>query len=117
MEIVKNNLFRLDQPLPNPWEPEIFDVILKSENIKIQRIISNGNTGPKDGWYDQDFDELVFLMKGQAVLEFEDRPLIRLFEGDYLFIPAHVLHRVKQTSTIPHCVWLAIYFKNFNFTL
>jgi cupin 2 domain-containing protein len=40
--------------------------------MHIQRIISNGHTSPKEGWYDQYQREWMMVLKGPVRLAFED---------------------------------------------
>ena len=40
--------------IPENLDREIFNSLIASENIKIERIISKGHTSPDNGWYDQD---------------------------------------------------------------
>ena len=60
------NLFQLPNPLP-PTE-ELFTPLLEHENLRIERIVSKGQTTPPGQWYDQDQDEWVILLQGQATL-------------------------------------------------
>jgi cupin 2 domain-containing protein len=57
--------------------------------------------------YDQEQDEWVMLVAGNSVLEIEGQEDVALEAGDYLFLPAHVRHRVKQVSE--DAVWLALH--------
>jgi len=90
---------------------EIFNLLFKSKNIRIEQIISSGHTSPAAGWYDQKENEWVLLLEGRAKLEFENKHIITLKKGDYLLIPAHSKHKVIYTSTRPKCIWLAVFFK------
>jgi cupin 2 domain-containing protein len=109
-KIVKQNILQINR-LPDESEVELFDEILRSENLLIERIISNGWNRVDDEWCDQDRDEWVFLVKGSAVIEFEDGNKIELFGGDHLQIPAHSRHKVVKTSSEPPCIWLAVHLK------
>ena len=75
--------------------------------IKIERIVSQSYSSPAGFWYDQNEDEWVILMRGEATLEFEAGELVHMKEGDYLMIPRHVKHRVRQTD--PNTIWLAVH--------
>ncbi|MDJ0580431.1 cupin domain-containing protein [Crocosphaera sp.] len=101
-----NNIFQFTNQLS---EQEIFETILNSKNVKIERIISTGQTTAEDTWYDQEEDEWVILLQGQATLLFFDNSSIHLKAGDYLLIKAHQKHRVTYTSFNPPCIWLAIH--------
>ena len=94
-------------------ESELFDTIIeqgelkKNGGLKLERILSFGAVTPDGEWYDQPWNEWVMVALGQAALQFEEGQEITFRSGDYLFIPAHVRHRVTYTS--PDCVWLALH--------
>jgi cupin 2 domain-containing protein len=88
---------------------EQFEAIEAGQNILIERIISTGQTTPVGQWYDQDADEWVVLLQGDAEIYFEEGPLVRLRAGDYLMISAQQKHRVEYTSIEPPCIWLAVH--------
>ena len=104
--MTENNIFNLPSSLPNQ---ELFESIISNDNIKIERIVSTGQTTPPEEWYDQDKDEWVILLQGEAILSYEDDSRIKLTAGDYVLIPAHQKHRVEYTSFQPPCIWLAIH--------
>lgn len=99
------NIYQLSQ---EPLKKEIFEV-LASGDVKIERIISTGQTTPEGQWYDQDTDEWVILLQGEAKLLFEDLAEIELKKGNYMLIKAHERHKVTYTSTEPPCIWLAVH--------
>ncbi len=103
-----SNIFNLPSQLLNE---EYFESLLSAENILIERIISTGQTTPPGNWYDQERDEWVILLKGEAKISYIDGSIIKLKQGDYIFIPAHKKHRVEYTTTNPPCIWLAIHFQ------
>jgi len=91
---------------------QFFD-LLKTENIRIEKIVSNGQTSPKDFWYDQDENEFVIVLKGEAILEIKqniDTKEYYLKEGDFLEIKSNVNHRVKYTSLDKPTIWLAVFY-------
>ena len=102
------NIFKLPASLPTE---ELFETLLKSEKVLIERIISTGQTTPPGEWYDQDTDEWVILLQGEAELSYADGSRIKLCSGDYVFIPARFQHRVEYTSSEPPCIWLAVHLK------
>jgi cupin 2 domain-containing protein len=81
--------------------------LFENPSVKIERIVSQSYNSPPGFWYDQDEDEWVIVVRGEATLEFEEGELVRMKEGDYLTIPRHVKHRVHQTS--PETIWLAVH--------
>ena len=103
----KDNIFsRVPKVIPD----EIFETIVLSGSIKIERIISDGHTTPEDSWYDQDHDERVILLKVIAEITFEDEPQpMTLKPGDYVLIPAFTRHRVIRTDKKQPTIWLAIH--------
>ena len=87
---------------------ELFETLLETKSIKIERITSKGEVTAEGEWYDQEDDEFVILSEGEAILEFEDKT-ITLQKGDYLLIKAHQRHRVSYTSD--NALWIAIFFR------
>jgi cupin 2 domain-containing protein len=49
-----NNIFNLPASVPTE---ELFETLLSTENVLIERIISTGQTTPPGEWYNQDTDE------------------------------------------------------------
>lgn len=99
------NLFDLPATLT---QHEFYERIAEGD-LMIERIISTGQTTPVGEWFDQDRDEWVVLIQGEARILFENEEEIALKSGDYILIKAHEKHRVTYTSTTPACIWLAIY--------
>ena len=103
-----NNIFK---EIPNHFKEEIIEPLLTAKNFKIERIVSRDHCSPKDFWYDQENDEWVLVIKGQATLLFEDqKESVELHEGDYINIPAHRKHRVTWTNPKQETIWLAIHY-------
>lgn len=102
----KHNLL-IDIPTSIP--DEIFETIISTPNVKIERIISKGHKSELDFWYDQDQSEWILVVKGEATLQFEDRT-IHLSPGDYLNIAPHQKHRVDWTTPEAETIWLAVYY-------
>lgn len=88
---------------------EKFFEIFKNEVIKIEKIVSYGQTSPENFWYEQKESEFVLILKGNAILEFEEETMV-LNEGDAVNIPALTKHRVKQTSLEEPTIWLAVFY-------
>ena len=87
---------------------EITNVFLRGKGaLRAERIISHGQTTPKNMWYDQEEDEWVSVIVGDARILFEEGQEISLQAGDTLLIPKHIRHRVTYTSS--PCIWLAIF--------
>lgn len=96
--------------LPVKPEQEVFEELARKGQVKIERIISQGHKSPQTGWYDQALDEWVMLLKGEAMLSFEENISVRLKKGDYLHIPAHRKHRVDWTDPETETIWLAVHY-------
>ena len=101
---MKNLLKDIPQNLPD----ERFETLVKNENIHIEKIISKGHTSPEEGWYDQDQNEWVLVLKGAARLAFEDGNEVNMGPGDSLEIPAHVKHKVVWTDPEEETVWVGV---------
>lgn len=95
--------------LPEELVDEVFDVLVDTGAVKIERIVSRGHVSPPDGWYDQSRDEWVLVLSGAATVVFEDGRVFDLSAGDYLSIPARVRHRVAWTDPDRETVWLAVH--------
>lgn len=96
--------------IPSNLKDEVFEAIVTYQNVRIERIVSNGQVSPAVGWYDQDEHEWVLVVKGRAVLEFDNGDVCRLSAGDYLNIPAHSKHKVSWTDPDDLTIWLAIFY-------
>jgi cupin 2 domain-containing protein len=90
---------------------EVFEELLKHDNLRIERICSSGQISPEGFWYDQDEHEWVILLQGFATIEFPDGYRIEMKAGDHVLLSANKKHRVAYTSTEPVCIWLAIFWK------
>lgn len=102
----KYNVF---EELPINKNEELFFEIFKNETIKIEKIVSNGQTSPDNFWYEQKENEFVLLLEGFAIVEFEDFEM-ELKKGDCLNIKAMQKHRVKFTSLNETTVWFAVFY-------
>jgi cupin 2 domain-containing protein len=88
---------------------EIFQTLLKNKKLKIERIISEGQSTEKGIWLKEACDEWVIVLKGAGKLRFrKDDRLIKLGVGDYVLIPANTSHRVEWTSLREKTIWLAV---------
>lgn len=102
-----NNLF---DPLPDASAGEIFEDLIQHPVVRIERIVSKGQTSPEHGWYDQDEQEWVVVLKGRAELTFESGEIVKLGAGDHINIPAHSKHKVSWTDPETETVWLAVFY-------
>ncbi len=109
MNLKLNNIFEL---LPEDTDKEIFENLIDSGSVKVERIISRGQASPAAGWYDQDQAEWVMILQGEAIICVEDDGDYHLVAGSYLNIPAHTRHRVKWTIPETETIWLAIHYQD-----
>ena len=97
---------------------EVFQTLVQTMNNKgnltLERILSKGHSSD---WFDQDRDEWVVLLQGNAKLVVispvsSQEVEVSLGPGDYLLLEKHVRHRVVYTSVEPPCVWLALHYQS-----
>ncbi|HNW81361.1 MAG TPA: cupin domain-containing protein [bacterium] len=100
-----HNIFK---DIPVSATNEITEILASGNSMRIERIISTGQTSPDGFFYDQDDDEFVILLKGKAVISFSSGSKKTLNEGDFLNIPKNIRHRVDFTSN--PTVWLAVFY-------
>ena len=81
--------------------------LFENTSVKIERIVSHDHSSPPGFWYDQDGDEWVIVLRGEATLEFVGGDSVKLGAGDYLEIPRRIKHRVARTGE--ETVWLAVH--------
>ncbi|WOO43677.1 cupin domain-containing protein [Rubellicoccus peritrichatus] len=93
--------------LPSNPSGEVFDDLLIADNVRIERIVSNGQITSEGEWYDQDWDEWVLVLRGEAELTFAGGKKVLLLEGDYHHISKGEKHRVTMTSK--PTIWLAVH--------
>jgi cupin 2 domain-containing protein len=96
--------------IPKDLSDELFEPLLQTSGFRVERIVSRGHCSPKDFWYDQDDNEWLILLKGSAVLRFENpSEHITLNPGNYINIEKHRRHRVEWTDLERETIWLAIH--------
>ncbi|HER35744.1 MAG: cupin domain-containing protein [Halothiobacillaceae bacterium] len=89
---------------------EAFDTLVETNHVRIERIVSRGQTSPPVGWYEQDRDEWVVVLAGAGVVAFEDGERLTLGSGDHAVIEAGRRHRVAWTDPVEETVWLAVHY-------
>jgi cupin 2 domain-containing protein len=99
------------EDLASRLDEEEFRTILESTHTKIERIVSTGHHSEEGFWYDQEDHEWVLVLQGSGVIEYEGGSVVELHVGDYVNIPTHQKHRVKETSKSEPTVWLAVHYK------
>ena len=100
------NLF---SELPGSLPEELIEKLVDTPQVRIERIVSTGHASLPGFWYDQAENEWVVVLRGEAVLAFENEEII-LKPGDYVLISAHRKHRVVSTAPAETTVWLAVFF-------
>ena len=98
------------ESIPDNFDEEAFEQLLQSEHVKIERIISKGHSSPESGWHDEEKNEWVLLLKGGAVISFEDGEEVNLTAGSHINIPAHRRHKVSWTDPGTETIWLAVHY-------
>ncbi len=93
--------------LPLTAAGEVFQTLFANAGCRIERIVSCGHATPPGAWYDQDDDEWVVLLRGEATLSFDDGHTLALRAGDWVTLPAHRRHRVERVSA--DAIWLAVH--------
>jgi len=95
-----------------PAAAEQFAELLALPDLRIERIVSTGQSSPPDFWYDQAEGEWVVVLAGEARLRFADEAEARhLQAGDYVNIAPHRRHRVDWTPAERTTVWLAVFYR------
>ncbi len=104
-------IHNISSDVPESLPDELIEIISEKRDIRIERIISRGHSSPPDFWYDQDKEEFVLLVRGEANLRFEKgNTTVHMKAGDYVIISAHERHRVEWTSPDEDTIWLAVHY-------
>ncbi len=98
------------EKIPSDLSDEIIETLITSKNVRIERIISKGQSSPPDFWYEQEENEWVIVLKGSAKILFDDGQSIELTPGDYLNIPSGRKHKVEWTNPGTETIWLAFFY-------
>lgn len=93
--------------LPQQLPKEVVQTLLRSADVRIERIISYGHASAADFWYDQAQAEWVIVLQGAARLQFEEG-MVEMRPGDFVNIPAFKKHRVDWTTSHEPTVWLGV---------
>ena len=96
--------------VPENIPDEQFEQLVEGGRVRIERIISKCHKSPESGWYDQEQNEWVMVLRGEAILSFEDGSSVTLKEGDFLNIEAHRKHKVEWTAPEVETIWLAVHY-------
>jgi len=97
--------------IPTQLPEELVEVLLTNQHLRLERIISKGHASAQEFWYDQDENEWVMVLQGEAILHLEgNNEPVKLIPGMYINLPAHVRHRIEWTSQEIETVWLALFY-------
>ncbi|MCA9218186.1 MAG: cupin domain-containing protein [Planctomycetales bacterium] len=92
-------------------DEELVEILVQNPNVRVERIVSTGQSSPPEFWYDQAEHEWVVVLSGKAQLQFEDEDEATVLEpGDHILIPARCRHRVASTSLEEPTIWLAVFY-------
>ena len=69
--------------------------------MRVERIVSSGQSTEADAWLVGARDEWVALLQGEAELRYEDGSRLLLGAGDHVVIPGGERHRVGPVR-LPH---------------
>ena len=92
-------MFNLFADIPAGAAGEIFNEVLLREDVRIDRIVSTGQSTPA-----------VLLLAGSAGLRIDGESELNLRTGDHVLIAAHRAHWVTWTAKDQPKVWLAVHF-------
>lgn len=95
--------------LPDASAGEVFTELLRRPGVRIERIVSQGQSTPQDEPMVQDWDEWVLLVEGAAGLRVEGSAEVELRPGDHLLIEKGRKHWVTWTARDRSTVWLAVH--------
>ena len=105
---IPKNIF---SDIPLDFKEEFIEPLVKDSNVKIARIVSRGHRSARDFWYNQDVNEFVLVLEGEAKLKFKDeKKIAHMRKGDYMIIPVHKEHRIQWTSKNEDTLWLTVHF-------
>ena len=104
--------------IPAQLPEELFTTLgegpCRTGSVRVERIVSRGHASAEGFWYDQEEDEYVIVLQGAArmtlVLPGGRHHHAELNAMDWLYLPAHMRHRVDWTKPDEDTIWLAVYF-------
>ena len=102
-------MINLFDDLPRQSDKEVLTELLWRKGVRIERIVSTGQSTPVDKPYTQEYEEWVLLVSGSAGLWIEGEAERELRPGDYVLIPSHRPHCVTWTAKSEPTVWLAVH--------
>jgi cupin 2 domain-containing protein len=101
------NLLSLE---PAAQNAEVTQPLAIGKGVRLERVVSLGQSSPDDFWYDQSEAEWVTILSGRARIRIADQEsALTMGPGDTLLLPAHCRHRVEWTDPDQPTVWLALF--------
>ncbi|WP_036438087.1 cupin domain-containing protein [Mycoplasmopsis gallinarum] len=97
-----HNLYKIVKKISK--NQEINYLVTKKDDFELELIFSNHT---KTTWLSDKRYEYVFLIKGKAEIETENKQKIKLKSGDFFLIQPNLKHQVVKTSK--KAIWIAIY--------
>jgi len=98
------------EDLPDAGAGEVIEIVagFGQGAVRVERIISGGHASAEDFWYEQDEDEWVMLVRGEARLSIEGRDkALEMLPGDHIELPAKLRHRIDFVSD--DALWIAVF--------
>src|SRR3979409_1851497 len=94
--------------IPARRDQEQITTLISAPDLRIERIVSRGQSSPPGFWYDQAQPEWVIVLAGSALLTFEgDGAALGMGPGAQVLFPPHRRHRGEGTAPAQATVWLA----------
>jgi len=92
-------------------QEDVFETLLSAfGRVRVERILSRGQSSPPGFWYDQPQTEWILVLQGTPHLRIEGEPESRrLKPGDSLTLQPHIRHRVEWTDPDSVTIWLAVH--------
>ena len=101
--------FGLLKNIPDASEDEVFENLFCDKKLRVERIVSKGQTTADDYWYDQNSNEFVVVLQGCGIVLFDDKREFKLKKGDSLLIKSYQRHKVIFTDKTEETLWLAFF--------
>lgn len=96
--------------VPSARDAEVTQVLACDKGVRLERIVSLGQSSPDGFWYDQPEAEWVTVLTGRARIRIADQANeIVMGPGDTLLLPARCRHRVEWTDPDQPTTWLALF--------
>ncbi len=95
--------------LPSARRGEVFTELVAKRGVRIERIVSLGQTTPEAEPLVQKADEWVIVLQGRAAIRLDGYAEAELTPGDHLLIPGGTRHWVTRTDPDAPTLWLAIH--------